>query len=230
MPKCNVCADTEVDFPGSDAGSPWSFSPFALGGQLEESALRRKKSGEPSAKKKTATSKGRGSSEGTTPDGSDVPSGSVTKGRARMRKVKVTRKLKGGGVQVTKEPIAKPMPKKKAPKKKPKLARKVGADRVTKLNPNGRKYIGPGGSPRGIRQDGKPRRKPGTNRAKSKEAAAFGKKIAKARKKLGLKQWEVAKKAGLSQPGYANIERGVAGTTEETRKAILKALKIGAGK
>jgi ribosome-binding protein aMBF1 (putative translation factor) len=284
MPKCLTCAEREVGSAGEtcanckvlelasqpDEGNGEKLQGAAASPGPKGKGARPKKSGEASAKRKTATSKGRASSKETTPSGSDVASGSLTlypsidqeakkkpsakksqasskkKGssskKAEPKTVKVTRKLKGGGVRVTKEPLA-------APKKRPKphvhnaLARKLWKDpaarrrarkglrgHVTKLNPNGRKFIGPGGSPRGIRQDGKPRTKPGKNKAKNDETKAFGKEIAKARAKLGLKQWEVAKRANLSQPGYANIERGVAGTTEETRKAILKALKLGNGK
>jgi ribosome-binding protein aMBF1 (putative translation factor) len=119
--------------------------------------------------------------------------------------------------------VKKPKSKAKAAPKKPKAAR-VGA--VTDLNPNGRKFLGPSGSPRGIRQDGKDRTKPGKNKPKSKETAAYGKKVAAARQKKELTQSQLAAKMGISQPGLANIERGVAGASDAMKAKFKKALGV----
>jgi ribosome-binding protein aMBF1 (putative translation factor) len=121
-----------------------------------------------------------------------------------------------------------PAPKaKKAPKAKAKKAKRPSAGgKKTELNPNGRAFVGPGGSPRGIRQDGKDRTPPGKNKPKSKETAAYGIKVANARHKKGLTQSQLAAKMEISQPGLANIERGVAGTSEEMKAKFKKALGI----
>jgi ribosome-binding protein aMBF1 (putative translation factor) len=119
----------------------------------------------------------------------------------------------------------------KAKAKKPKAAiakkaKPAAVGKKTELNPNGRKHLGPGGSPRGIRQDGKDRTKPGKNKPKSKETAAYGIKVANARHKKELTQSQLAAKMGISQPGLANIERGVAGTSEEMKAKFKKALGV----
>ena len=54
----------------------------------------------------------------------------------------------------------------------------------------------------------------------------IGKKLKEARTRLGLKQVDVAVKAGISVNYYARIERNEENTTVETLKQILKALKI----
>lgn len=73
------------------------------------------------------------------------------------------------------------------------------------------------------------RKKPGTNPPKSEAHAKYGRAIAKARAAKGLTQRQLAEKTGLTQPGIANIERGVGGgTREETRKKLAKALGIAA--
>jgi ribosome-binding protein aMBF1 (putative translation factor) len=118
---------------------------------------------------------------------------------------------------------------KKAPVKAKKVKaapKKPKAGAVTELNPNGRALVGPGGSPRGIRQDGKPRTSPGKNKPKSKETAAYGKKVAAARLKKKLTQSQLAKLMKISQPGLANIERGVAGTSDEMKGKFKKALGV----
>jgi ribosome-binding protein aMBF1 (putative translation factor) len=81
---------------------------------------------------------------------------------------------------------------------------------------------------RGIRKDGKPRRSPGTNPAASKETAAYGKKVAAARTKKELTQKQLADKMGISQPGLANIERGVVGASDDMKAKIKKAIGVAA--
>lgn len=54
----------------------------------------------------------------------------------------------------------------------------------------------------------------------------IGKKLKDARKKLGLKQSEVAEKADISVNYYARIERDEENPTIETLERVLKALKI----
>jgi ribosome-binding protein aMBF1 (putative translation factor) len=120
-----------------------------------------------------------------------------------------------------------PTPKAKKPNSKAKAkAKKAKPTVATDLNPNGRKFLGPSGSPRGIRQDGKDRAKPGKNKPKSKETAAYGKKVAAARQKKELTQSQLAAKMGISQPGLANIERGVAGASDAMKAKFKKALGI----
>jgi len=78
----------------------------------------------------------------------------------------------------------------------------------------------------GRRLDGKPRRARGTNPPKTEAAGRLGRKIAKAR---GEKEWSqkmLAEKLGVTQPGIANIERGVAPPSEELQEKIFKALGI----
>lgn len=57
-------------------------------------------------------------------------------------------------------------------------------------------------------------------------AHKIGKKLKDARKKLGLKQADVAKKADISINYYARIERDEENPTLETMEKILKALKV----
>jgi ribosome-binding protein aMBF1 (putative translation factor) len=121
-----------------------------------------------------------------------------------------------------------PAPKAKKAKKAKAAPKKPKAGAVTDLNPKGRKFLGPSGSPRGIRQDGKDRTKPGKNKPKSKETAAYGKKVAAARQKKELTQSELAAKMGISQPGLANIERGVAGASEAMKAKFKKHLGVAA--
>jgi len=54
----------------------------------------------------------------------------------------------------------------------------------------------------------------------------IGKKLKEARKKLGLKQVDVAKKADISINYYARIERDEENPTLETIERILKVLKV----
>ena len=54
----------------------------------------------------------------------------------------------------------------------------------------------------------------------------IGKKLKEARKKLGLKQVDVAKKADISFNYYARIERDEENPTLETIERILKVLKV----
>lgn len=54
----------------------------------------------------------------------------------------------------------------------------------------------------------------------------IGKKLKDARKKLGLKQSDVAEKAGISVNYYARIERNEENPTIETFERVLKALKL----
>lgn len=103
-------------------------------------------------------------------------------------------KAEGGKKKGKKAKTPKAPKEPKAPKaKKP---RKPKAEKPAK---------GPG---RGIRADGKPRRKPGTNPPKSEEAAKYGRKVAKLREAMGWTQAVLAEKCGFGQPTIANIERG----------------------
>ena len=54
----------------------------------------------------------------------------------------------------------------------------------------------------------------------------IGKKLKDARKKLGLKQSDVAEKANISVNYYARIERNEENPTLETLERVLKALKL----
>jgi len=54
----------------------------------------------------------------------------------------------------------------------------------------------------------------------------IGKKLKDARKKLGLKQFDVAEKANISVNYYARIERNEENPTLETLERVLKALKL----
>jgi transcriptional regulator with XRE-family HTH domain len=54
----------------------------------------------------------------------------------------------------------------------------------------------------------------------------IGKKLKDARKRLGLKQSEVAEKADISVNYYARIERNEENPTLETLERVLKALKL----
>lgn len=54
----------------------------------------------------------------------------------------------------------------------------------------------------------------------------IGKNLKEARLKLGLRQADVAKKAGVSVNYYARIERDEENPTIETLKGILKVLKV----
>jgi ribosome-binding protein aMBF1 (putative translation factor) len=79
---------------------------------------------------------------------------------------------------------------------------------------------------RGVPLDGSPRKAQGTNPPKNEEAAKYGRKIAKARKAMGLSQKALAVKAGLSQPGICNIERGVGGATGMREKSQATRAKL----
>lgn len=54
----------------------------------------------------------------------------------------------------------------------------------------------------------------------------IGKKLKEARKKIGLTQENVAKKADISINYYARIERDEENPTLETLERVLKALKL----
>ncbi len=54
----------------------------------------------------------------------------------------------------------------------------------------------------------------------------IGKKLKDTRKKLGLKQSDVAEKADISVNYYARIERNEENPTLETLERVLKALKL----
>lgn len=54
----------------------------------------------------------------------------------------------------------------------------------------------------------------------------IGKKLKAARKKIGLTQEDVAKKADISINYYARIERDEENPTLETLERVLKALKL----
>lgn len=79
---------------------------------------------------------------------------------------------------------------------------------------------------RGVRKDGKPRKRPRTNEPKSEATRKFGKRVKMLREAKGLTQKELADKAGISQPGLANIEMGVATCGPRTFPGIAKVLGI----
>lgn len=79
---------------------------------------------------------------------------------------------------------------------------------------------------RGVRRDGRPRKAPGTNEPRSEAAERFGHKISKLRQAKGWTQRDLATKAGLSQSGIANIERGVAHAGPRSYPGIAKALGL----
>ena len=54
----------------------------------------------------------------------------------------------------------------------------------------------------------------------------IGKNLKKARKNLGLKQSEVAKKAGISSNYYAMVERGEKNPSSKILEDIFKVLKV----
>lgn len=54
----------------------------------------------------------------------------------------------------------------------------------------------------------------------------IGKKLKAARQKLGLRQIDVAEKAGISVNYYARIERDQENPTVDTLESVLKALKL----
>jgi ribosome-binding protein aMBF1 (putative translation factor) len=158
-----------------------------------------------------------------TPLGPIVKAQRLVKSKANKKSVKAKRsptkvKIKAAKAPKAKKPVA----------KTPKVAKKVkpAVKGATKLNPHGRKHVGPSGSPRGIRQDGKPRTTPGKNKPKSPETKAYGLKVAAARHKKELTQSQLAAKMGISQPGLANIERGVAGASDEMKAKFKKALGL----
>lgn len=118
-----------------------------------------------------------------------------------------------------------PKPKKKARKAGKKVAKKKTKAPAKKKAPTGK---GPSGR---IGKHGKQiadgRRKPGTNPPRSEAARRFGKAVARARAAKGMSQLGLSVKIGITQPGLANIERGVGGgSKEETVKAINKALGL----
>ncbi len=54
----------------------------------------------------------------------------------------------------------------------------------------------------------------------------IGKNLKKARKNLGLKQSEVAEKAGISSNYYAMVERGEKNPSSKILEDIFKVLKV----
>jgi transcriptional regulator with XRE-family HTH domain len=54
----------------------------------------------------------------------------------------------------------------------------------------------------------------------------IGKKLKETRKKIGLRQIDVAEKAKISKNYYARVERDEENPTLETLQKIVKALKI----
>ncbi len=54
----------------------------------------------------------------------------------------------------------------------------------------------------------------------------IGKNLRKVRKNLGLKQSEVAKKAGITSNYYAMVERGEVNVSANVLEDIFKALKV----
>lgn len=129
-------------------------------------------------------------------------------GKPKKEKTKATKEPKAKKTKREAKPKAKKEPKVKAekktktPKKAPKAPKRD--PKVTQL--------------RGMPLDGSPRKAPGTNPPRSDEAGVYGRKIAKARKAKELSQRDLAAKVELSQPGLANIERGVGGAGEDTKK------------
>jgi transcriptional regulator with XRE-family HTH domain len=77
---------------------------------------------------------------------------------------------------------------------------------------------------RGVRKDGQPRRKAGTNPPRNEGTLRVGLAIAKARKGAGLTQRQLAEQVGMVQPAIANIERGVAGPSVDALARINTAL------
>lgn len=114
---------------------------------------------------------------------------------------------------------------KRAAKMKPAKGKKLKAARKPARKPKAAKKAKPRANTpkRGVPKDGSPRRKPGTNPARSEEAGRYGRRIAKARQAAGLTQKQLAKKVGLSQPGLANIERGVGGAGDSPRGQATRA-------
>jgi putative transcriptional regulator len=60
----------------------------------------------------------------------------------------------------------------------------------------------------------------------SNKAIKLGKRLKKARKKAGLSQAKVAKKAGINTNYYAIVERGEKNVSYDKLQDILKALNI----
>lgn len=119
----------------------------------------------------------------------------------KKRKIKTLADEAAAALESSEEKPKKKAKKAKTPKEpKPKKERKPRAKKAPKEPKKG-----PG---RGIRADGKPRRKPGTNPPKSEEAAKYGRKVAKLRAAAGMTQAQLAEKCGFGQPTIANIERG----------------------
>jgi ribosome-binding protein aMBF1 (putative translation factor) len=114
-------------------------------------------------------------------------------------------------------------PEAEKPKKKAKKVSKKAVPKKKAAPASGKKARG-----RGIRKDGKPRRSPGTNPPRDSKAAGYGKKVAAARKKKEMTQGDLARKIGVSQPGIANIERGVVGASDVMKNKIAKALGLAA--
>jgi ribosome-binding protein aMBF1 (putative translation factor) len=116
---------------------------------------------------------------------------------------------------------AKKVVKRKTPKAT-RVATKARKGAKTKAL-KGVKVPGPG---RGRRADGKPRRKARTNPPLNEAAAAFGRKMAKARTAKEWTQARLAEKLGMSQPGIANLERGISAGSKVTKAKICKALGL----
>lgn len=148
----------------------------------------------------------------------------------KVRALRAPKARKGSGKKSGKKPGKKRAASRKPSKSSKKPARRSAATRKTASKKakasKTAKVPKPAGPGRGIRADGKPRRKPGTNPPKTEAAGIYGRKIAKARKAQELTQKALAAKVGLSQPGLANIERGVGPAGEKTRAKLEKALGL----
>jgi ribosome-binding protein aMBF1 (putative translation factor) len=111
----------------------------------------------------------------------------------------------------------KPKAKKKAPRRaKVKAARKSRPEKPAAKKGKKAWPVNP--------KSGKPRRRPGTNPPRTDAAGSLGKRIAAARKKKGWSQKQLAVKTGYTQPGIANMERGVAPPSDEARTKLSRAL------
>lgn len=135
---------------------------------------------------------------------------------------------KSGAKKKAGKKISKKSEKPKARAKK--VAPKKTKGRSSSKAPKERKA--PAAGRRGVRKDGKPHRKPGTNPPVSEAAAKFGRKVAKLRAEKGWSQVTLAEKCSakaerkIGQPTIANIERGVANAGPRVFPYLAKVLGI----